>query len=49
MTCTKGGPKSLLILFPCLQIISLFKEIGQIVVVQILGEAMNETVWLVTT
>ena len=37
------------ILFPCLQIMTLFKETGQIVVVQILGEVMNETVWLCTT
>ena len=37
------------ILFPCLQIMTLFKEIGQLVVVQILGEVMNFTVWLYPT
>ena len=40
---------SLPIVFPCLQFMTLFKETGQVVVVQFLGEVMNETVWLCPT
>ena len=36
-------------MFPCLQFMTLFKETGQVLVVQFLGEVMNETVWLCPT
>ena len=40
---------SLPVVIPCLQFMTLFKETGQVVVVQFLGEVMNETVWLCPT